>query len=156
MYEWIDSHKTLLVWLSALSIALSVAGILAAPWLAGRIPVDYFLDKKRHPSPWARHHPALRALVILGKNLLGLLLLAIGVAMVPLPGPGMPILIVGMLLVDFPGKYRLERWVISRPPMAKGINWMRGKAGAPPLEMPPPPHRDQGAPRGTQEQKRGF
>lgn len=137
MREWLESHTALLGWLGVLSVATFVGGLFAVPWLAGRIPVDYFLDKKRHPSPWASHHPALRVLLVIGKNLLGLLLLAIGAAMIPLPGPGMPVLLVGMLLVDFPGKYRLERWVITRPPMAKAINWMREKSGAPPLELPP-------------------
>lgn len=137
MREWLDSHATLLGWLSILSVATCVIGLLATPWLVARIPADYFLDKKRHALPWANHSRALRILLILGKNLLGLLLLVVGTAMLVLPGPGLPTLLAGTLLIDFPGKYRLERWLIARRPVAAALNWMRKKSGAQPLELPP-------------------
>ena len=35
--------------------------------------------------------------------------------------------------MDFPGKYRAERWVVSRHSVLRLINWIRGKAAKPAL-----------------------
>ena len=46
-----------------------------------------------------------------------------------IPGQGLLTIAIGLLLVDFPGKYRLERWLISRRPIIRVVNWMRRRAG---------------------------
>jgi hypothetical protein len=43
----------------------------------------------------------------------------------------------GLGLLNFPGKYALERWIFERPAVASTLNRMRSAAGRPPLELPP-------------------
>ena len=40
------------------------------------------------------------------------------------PGQGLLTMVVGLLLVDFPGKYRLERWLVTRQQVWRSINWL--------------------------------
>jgi hypothetical protein len=37
------------------------------------------------------------------------------------------------MLLNFPGKYRLERWIAARRPVLRSINWLRRRAGRAPL-----------------------
>ena len=53
--------------------------------------------------------------------------------MLVLPGQGLLTLLVGFLLVDAPGKYRLERWLVSRKAVLRPINWLRRRKGRQPL-----------------------
>jgi hypothetical protein len=68
------------------------------------------------------------------KNLLGLVLVLAGIAMMLLPGQGLLTVFVGLLLLEFPGKHRLERRLIGWGPIYRAINRLRRRAGRPPLE----------------------
>ena len=43
------------------------------------------------------------------------------------PGQGILTIIVGILLGDFPGKLRFERWLIAQAPVKQSLNWIRRK-----------------------------
>ena len=51
------------------------------------------------------------------KNLVGGILVGLGVLLAPpgVPGPGILMMLIGVVLLDFPGKRRLEQWLINRP-----------------------------------------
>lgn len=116
--------------------AVTFLGTLVfVPWAVVRIPEDYFAYYNRHRKPWKNHPPALRYLLIAGKNLLGLILFAAGIMMLVLPGQGVLTMVIGLLLVDFPGKYYVERWVVSRKPVLRTLNWLRRKADKLPLNL---------------------
>jgi hypothetical protein len=68
------------------------------------------------------------------KNALGVVLLLGGIVMLFLPGQGLLTMFLGIVLMDFPGKFRLERYLISRGPVLKSINWIRRKAEVSELE----------------------
>ena len=53
--------------------------------------------------------------------------------MLVLPGQGVLTILIGVMFINFPGKYRLERWVVMRDPVLKTINRLRQRAGHPPL-----------------------
>jgi hypothetical protein len=133
MIDWIRSHETVLWWLAALSAILFIVTAMAVPMLLGRIRADYFA-RSRHPGkPWADLHPVVRAVLLTGKTALGLALVVAGMAMLVLPGQGILTILAGILLLNFPGRYRLERWIVSRPPVLRSINWLRRRNGRPPL-----------------------
>ena len=67
------------------------------------------------------------------RNALGAVLLAAGIAMLVLPGQGLLTILLGLMLVDFPGKRRAERALVARPNVFEALNWLRAKAGRPPL-----------------------
>ena len=41
-----------------------------------------------------------------------------------------------LTLIDFPGKYRLECWFVTRPAVWNSVNWLRTRAGRPEIERP--------------------
>jgi hypothetical protein len=52
------------------------------------------------------------------------------------PGQGLLTIAVGLILLDFPGKFRLERWLATRRSVWRSLNWLRRRAGSKPLQMP--------------------
>ena len=76
-------------------------------------------------------------ILILAKNLLGVVFILLGIALLVLPGQGLLTILIGLILLDFPGKYAAERWIIQQPAMFNAINWIRKKAGSDELKLPP-------------------
>ncbi|ABW68183.1 PGPGW domain-containing protein [Desulfosudis oleivorans] len=135
MEQWIYHHEMLLGWLTLGSLAVFIGTLVLVPWLVARIPADYFSHGRRQQAPWAGNRPLLRLLLLIGKNLLGALVVIAGMMMLVLPGQGLLTIFLGALLLDFPGKYRLERWVVSRGLVLRPVNRLRRRAGRKPLEM---------------------
>ena len=113
-----------------------IAGLFLLPALIVRIQFDYFVRERPPRLAFERHHPVLRVLLVLTKNLLGAVLIVAGVVMIPLPGPGWICVLAGITLMDLPGKRALERWLISLPKVLSIINRLRVRYGRPPL-LPP-------------------
>lgn len=67
------------------------------------------------------------------RNVLGVVLVLLGIAMLLLPGQGLITLLVGVLLVDFPGKQRLVQRILGRPKVLSVVNKLRARHGAPPM-----------------------
>jgi hypothetical protein len=136
MMTWIDSHPTLVGWLFALSATVFVGGLILMPILVVRMRSGYFVEPEPPPESWRDRHRALRFTLLIVRNALGVLLLLAGVAMLFLPGQGIITILAAISLLRFPGKRRLELWIVRRGPVLQAINWMRAKAGRPPLIVP--------------------
>ena len=135
MLTWLQDNQTLLWSLTAASVAMFVATLIAMPLMIARLPADYFT--RRPVREWPARRPAVHLLLVVIKNGLGLVLLLAGLAMLVLPGQGVLTMLMGVLLLDFPGKRRLQRWLIRRRPIFLAANWIRAKRHRPPLELPP-------------------
>jgi len=133
MFEWFYNNETLLLWVLVASFITFIATLIAVPVILTRLPEDYFSLADRHRVPWSDRHPGLRIPCLLVKNLLGITFVFTGLLMLALPGQGILTIIIGLALIDFPGKYRAERWVVSRCSVLRLINWIRGKAAKPAL-----------------------
>jgi len=133
MLELFHAHKAAMMWIAGASLLVFVATLIAVPWLIIRIPSDYFTHRRRLRTPGVRRHPVMRWAFLLGKNLLGYLLIVAGIAMLFLPGQGILTMLLGFILVDLPGKYRFERWLVARPLVLRSINRLRQRAGRDPL-----------------------
>ena len=121
-----------LEFLFALSIVSFVGSLIAIPWILVRLPQDYFCE--RHPRTWLKdHHPVLRFIALAVKNVVGWILLLGGIAMLFLPGHGLLTRLIGVSLMDFPGKRTIERRLISRPVVLQAINRIRQRFDRPPL-----------------------
>ncbi len=70
------------------------------------------------------------------KNLFGGILFLGGVLMLITPGQGVLTIMIGLMLMDFPGKRNLEIWLVKIKPINSAINWMRKRADKPPLLLP--------------------
>jgi len=100
-----------------------------------RLPADYF-RRDHHATRHHKQSAALRLLGLLGKNLLGIVLVCTGVAMLVLPGQGILTILIGLMLINFPGKRALEQRLVQQPTVLRAMNWMRAKAHQPALELP--------------------
>jgi hypothetical protein len=133
MISWMKVHEVLILWLTITSIATFVATLVAVPWMIVRIPSHYFSHSSRVDKLWAHRHPAIRMMLIIGKNFLGYIFILAGIIMLVLPGQGMLTILIGIILIDIPGKFRFEKWVVTRPPVLRSINWLRLRANHAPL-----------------------
>lgn len=135
MRDFFQFHETAILWLTGLSLVTFVGTLVIVPLLVARIPSDYFAHAKRHRTPWAAHHPFVRGALLFAKNLAGYVFILAGIVMLVLPGQGLLTIFIGVMLLDFPGKYRFERWLATRRPVAKSVNWLRKRAKRPPLDL---------------------
>jgi hypothetical protein len=53
--------------------------------------------------------------------------------MLILPGQGFLTIVTGLLLINYPGKYKLEQKLVEIPSVFRTLNWIRVKANKPPL-----------------------
>lgn len=125
-----------LVTLTALSVVFFVGSLIAIPFILVRLPTDFF--DTRVPRRWMEnHHPVLRLLGHLVKNVVGAIFLFAGFLMLFLPGQGILTMLIGVTMLDFPGKRRMEAKMIGQPAVLSTINNMRQKFGKPPLIIAP-------------------
>ena len=123
-------------WIAAASALAALATVLASLWFVTRLPDDYFVHRQR--ESWSQSDSLPLAALVLGaiKNLVGVLLLGLGLVMLVTPGQGVLTILIGLLLMNFPGKYRLERWLVTRPGVLKSLNALRRRRGRPPFRVP--------------------
>jgi len=70
-----------------------------------------------------------------GTLIAGVVMGVAGLAMLVLPGQGILTMLIGISLIDFPGKRQLERKLIGQPAVLHTINKVREKFGRPPLTV---------------------
>ncbi len=136
LLDWFDAHQAVAWGLVGGSLATCVVTPLVAGWLVVRLPADYFTGEHRGKAGWWQRRPWLRPIVVVGKNLAGALLVLAGIVMLVAPGQGLLTIVAGLLLVNFPGKYRLERWLATRKAVWRSINWLRQRMQREPLQRP--------------------
>jgi hypothetical protein len=122
------------VWAGVISVVLAIGSVA----LATAIVVSWSPDRFKKDDHFLRHHPpVLRVLGLVGKNLAGVLLILLGIIMAlpGVPGQGLLVMVIGLTLVNFPGKRRLELWCMRRPTLLRAINRLRARFGKPPMEL---------------------
>ena len=129
-------YELIFWWSFSASVALVVLTPVAVAWVVMQLPTDYFTAERRPPSTWSKGRQELRAIIVVAKNLLGAILVLAGIAMCVLPGQGVLTLVAGLMLLNFPGKYRLERRLATQRHVWRSINWLRKRFRRKPLEMP--------------------
>ncbi len=134
--DWLGNHQGIVWSLVGFSVLMVIVAAIALPMIVVRIPADYFAHDRPPTLPWQKVHPAWRIAAFAVKNLVGTLLLIAGFIMLFVPGQGVLCILLGLALVDVPGKRKLERWIATRPPVFKGLNALRRKYGKPPLQKP--------------------
>ncbi|MBI5532525.1 MAG: hypothetical protein HY898_07410 [Deltaproteobacteria bacterium] len=111
------------------------ASLILVTVVVARLPEDYFVSARLTPPP---SQSALRRWsAAIARNLAGALLIVAGAIMsVPgVPGQGILTIIIGLLLVDFPGKKNLVRRIVRRPRILRSLNSIRARFGKAPLRV---------------------
>ena len=122
-----------LIWLTALSVIFFVGTLIA---ILVRLSADYF--DVRVPRPWMQdHHPVLRVAGHIVKNAVGAVFVFAGFLMLFLPGQGVLTMLIGISMLDFPGKRKIEAKLIGQPTVLSVINALRRKRGKSPLILAP-------------------
>ena len=115
------------------SLLLSFASIAI---VMVKIPPNYFSTHYKRDflpgSPWL-----VRWGAVIVKNLLGIFLILLGIALsLPgVPGQGILTILLGLIMIDIPGKRPIEAKIIQRPTVLAAINKLRAKYGKEPLQV---------------------
>ena len=136
LVTWIREYQPLLQWLGVASLVMFVGTLIVFPLVIIYLPKDYFVRHDRDPAYETRRHPAIWLTLTVLKNIVGVVLILAGLAMLVLPGQGVLTILIGVTLANFPGKYALERWLVSFPSVSRGLNRIRRRAGKTPLVIP--------------------
>lgn len=139
MIEWITDYWEALTWSKILFgillfIVSGVIGYGAIMLVMIKIPADYFSSQYV-----SRFQNDKRFLVRWGatifKNVLGVILVILGLIMsIPtVPGPGLLTILLGLIMIDIPGKRPLESRLLKRPAILATINNLRLRHNKPPL-----------------------
>jgi hypothetical protein len=133
---WASTSWTQLIVGTVLVILTIALSYVAVSVILVKLPADYFhSDNAHHILP--NSHPILRTAAIVGRNILGVVLILTGIVLSfpGIPGPGLLTIFIGIMLTDFPGKRALELKIISRPSILSGINNLRARYDKPPLML---------------------
>ena len=133
LFGWFKAHDEIFGWLIGASILMLVISVAAVGWVIIRVPADYFARENPDEGQWAHRHPLVRIALIIGKNLLGVVLVAAGLLMLVLPGQGLLTILAGLFLLDIPGRHKLVMWLVKRPAILNSLNWIRERAGREPF-----------------------
>jgi hypothetical protein len=133
---WVRSHETIIPWLAIFSVLTFIGSLIVIPILVIHIPRKYFLHQKRNPAVNPSQNSGLRLLILILKNVFGVLFVLAGIVMLVLPGQGLLTILIGVILVDFPGKYTLERKIIRQKQVLSAVNRLRARAGRQPIQVP--------------------
>jgi archaellum biogenesis protein FlaJ (TadC family) len=138
MFHWLRQNGTLVAWMTGLSVLMFVGSLVLVTVLIVRMPADYFAHRKPPPDSWRGQHPIIRILVLVIKNVVGFLLVVLGVllSLPGVPGQGVLTILIGLTMLNFPGKRRLELRIVRSRPVNRAINWIRTKNHRPPLDIP--------------------
>lgn len=131
LITWRGALIGVLIFIVTFTVNLGIVSFILV-----KLPADHF--KKDHQIKfWSGPKPALYAAKVIGKNILGIGLVGLGIVLsLPgVPGQGLLTVLLGIMLVDFPGKRTVERKLLGRPEIIKTINRLRHRFDKPPLEL---------------------
>ncbi len=116
------------LWLAIASFIFFITSIASIPFIVARIPVDYFtIAGHQRQQQKEKPHPVLHLFFMCMKNLLGFALITAGVIMLFTPGQGILSILFGLMIMNYPGKFRLECAIMRKPVVFKAVNRMREK-----------------------------
>jgi hypothetical protein len=137
--DWLAEFWESLTWskiglglgLFVLSLTIST---LAVAVVMVKIPEHYFSSHHERDfmpnSPWL-----VRWGAVILKNLLGAILIIVGIilSLPGVPGQGILTILLGLIMLDIPGKRPIEARIIKRPAILATINNLRARYRKPPL-----------------------
>jgi hypothetical protein len=132
---FLGAHSELLVGTGAL-VASFVLGAAGVGYLIVRLPEDYF-DRPERPLLSSDRPEWMQVMVKVGKNVLGAATLVGGGAIVLTGHPvvGALAILIGVKLLDIPGKARLQRRILCEFKVLTLMNRPRARHGRPPFRI---------------------
>ena len=141
MTDWLAQFWASLTWqtllmgagLFLLSFIISTALVSFA---LVKLPANYFHSSHAREF-FESENRAIRWGGVILKNLIGLALIVVGVilSLPGVPGPGLVTILLGLVMLDIPGKRPLETRLVRRPAVLHSINRLRARFDKPPLVL---------------------
>lgn len=137
MTTWLSELWASLTWNSVLFglglfLLSMVVSIVIVVVMVVKIPANYFSSHYQADFlPGASWLTRWSATIL--KNLAGAVLVVAGIVMLIGPGQGILTILIGLILMDIPGKRPLEARIIKRPAVLAAVNKLRAKYAKPPL-----------------------
>lgn len=120
-----------------LALGGTLVSLLATAAVLVRLPADHFV---RPRGSWKRAWEGSlgRKARTAGKNFAGIVLVGLGAVLsIPgVPAPGLLIMLAGLFLMDFPGKVRIQAFLLRPRRLRRGVNRLRARFGRRELEFP--------------------
>ncbi len=132
IWESLTLSKVLIgvgVFLFSFTISLVAVGIVMV-----KIPAHYFSSNyKQDFLPNSSF--LVRWGAVIAKNIFGVFLIILGIllSLPGVPGQGILTILLGLIMIDIPGKRPLEARIIKRPKVLNAINQLRAKYNKQPL-----------------------
>lgn len=119
-----------------LFLASLVLSFVAIAIVMVKIPANYFSSHYRQDFLPGSHW-TVRWGAVIAKNIFGVFLIGLGVVLsLPgVPGQGILTILLGLIMIDIPGKRPIEARIIKRPTVLAAMNSLRAKYNKPPLEL---------------------
>ena len=139
--EWLSEFWASLTWVKiligiVLMVLSFVVSIAIVSFVMVKIPENYFHSDYEHHF-LSEKHIVLRWTGIVLKNIIGIFLILIGIVMTfpGVPGPGVLTILIGLIMIDIPGKRKAEALIIKRPTILTAVNNLRLRYKKPPLVL---------------------
>lgn len=125
--------QTLLVWAGLFVLSFTISTAMVSFALV-RMPANYFHSSHARAF-WEDKNRAIRWGGVILKNLIGLILIGVGLILTlpGVPGPGILTILLGLVMLDIPGKRPFETRLVRRPKVLQSINSLRARFNRPPL-----------------------
>jgi len=121
-------------WGAVLFVISFTASLIIVGVVMVKIPANYFSSHYQRDflpnSRWITRWGA-----VIAKNIAGGILVIAGIIMLIGPGQGILTILIGLVLMDIPGKRPLEAKLIKRPTVLSAVNKFRARYGKMPLEV---------------------
>lgn len=130
LFQWLKLYGG---WFLGASLVMIITSIIGLRYFIIRMPPDFFV--KPHGLKINHHHSIISAILYIFRNILGVIFVIVGLVLsIPgVAGQGFLTILVGLLLLDFPGKRKLTLKIARKPVIRNVINNIRIKAGKSPL-----------------------
>lgn len=117
-------------------LASLVLSFVAIAVVLVKIPANYFSSHYKQDF-LPDSHWTVRWGAVIVKNIFGVFLIILGIllSLPGVPGQGILTILLGLIMIDIPGKRPLEARIIKRPTVLAAANRLRAKYGKPELQL---------------------
>ncbi len=140
MNEFVEHLAPYIKLLGGISLITFLVSFFIIPWFIGKLPDDYFLRLSQSNLSKVEKKSLYGVFLLVIKNLFGFFFLASGFIMLFIPGQGILTMVMGILLINVPGKKSFLMKIISQESIRDSLNWLRKKSNKPLFLWQAPKH----------------
>lgn len=135
LLQFLKTHDEIIIWVSSISFITFVGTLAAIPFIIIRLPSDYFIKDQNLARRCCANRPVLKTLLVILKNVLGIIFMIMGFIMLFIPGQGILTMLIGYSLLDFVNMRGPVYKIVKRPSVYQFINRIRVKNDKEPIEL---------------------